>query len=63
MLFLPVNFKTLIMATNDLCLLSIAKSVVVLQNGIAETISMADAYSDDYVSDLLELNRDCAHDV
>ncbi len=60
---LSINSKTLIIATHDPCLLSITKSVVVLQNGIAETMSVADAYSDDYVSDLLGLNRDCTHDA
>ena len=60
---LSSNSKTLIIATHDPCLLSITKSVVVLQSGIAETMSVADAYSDDYVSDLLGLNRDCTHDA
>jgi len=60
---LSSNSKTLIIATHDPCLLSITKSVVVLQNGIAETMSVADAYSDDYISDLLGLNRDCTHDA
>jgi energy-coupling factor transporter ATP-binding protein EcfA2 len=58
---LSSNSKTLIIATHDPCLLSITKSVVVLQNGIAETMSVADAYSDDYVSDLLGLKIGIAH--
>jgi ABC-type lipoprotein export system ATPase subunit len=60
---LSINSKTLIIATHDPYLLSITKSVVVLRNGIAETMSVAEAYSDEYVSDLLGLNRDCAHDA
>jgi ABC-type Mn2+/Zn2+ transport system ATPase subunit len=60
---LSINSKTLIIATHDPCLLSITKSVVVLRNGITETMSMTEAYNDEYVSDLLGLNRDCAHDA
>ncbi len=57
------NSKTLVIATHDPCLLSIAKSVVILRNGMAETMSVTEAYNDEYVSDLLGLNRDCARDA
>lgn len=57
------NSKILIIATHDPCLLSIAKSVVVLRNDITETMSVTEAYNDEYVSDLLGLNRDCARDA